>query len=404
MNFEWQLALRLLREGRAQTALIAAGIGLGVAVVVFLTALINGLQANLIARTLGSQAHITLTAPDRTVIPAQLPGPLEFQSVQPRPQRVAPILNSALLLRQLAAEPEITAISPLVSGAAFALRGTADKSVAVIGVDPEAYTRIIPLQTQLVAGEWRLGSEEAVIGRRLADELGIQTGDRLTLQSAGGRSLNVTVRGIFELGVKDPDRRWVLLSLRSAQNLLNLAGEITGIDLTVRDLFTADPVAARLQQQHDITAESWMTSNQQLMTGLRSQSASSSVIRFFVLVSVAFGIASVLAVAVVQKQRDIGILRAMGMPRRAVLRVFLIQGGVLGLFGALAGSVAGAGLARLFAGLVRNTQGDPLFPIALTPELFLSAIAVAVFTGLLAAALPASRAAALDPVKAIRNS
>ncbi|HEX5277855.1 MAG TPA: FtsX-like permease family protein, partial [Fluviicoccus sp.] len=110
------------------------------------------------------------------------------------------------------------------------------------------------------------------------------------------------------------------------------------------------------------------------------------------------------AVAVVQKQRDIGILRAMGMPRRAVLRVFLIQGGVLGLFGALAGSVAGAGLARLFAGLVRNTQGDPLFPIALTPELFLSAIAVAVCTGLLAAALPASRAAALDPVKAIRNS
>ena len=404
MNFEWQLALRLLREGRAQTALIAAGIGLGVAVVVFLTALINGLQANIIARTLGSQAHITLTAPDRTVIPAQLPGPLEFQSVQPRPQRVAPILNSALLLRQLAAEPEITAVSPLVSGAAFALRGTADKSVAVIGVDPEAYTRIIPLQTQLVAGEWRLGSEEAVIGRRLADELGIRTGDRLTLQSAGGRSLNVTVRGIFELGVKDPDRRWVLLSLRSAQNLLNLAGEITGIDLTVRDLFAADAVAARLQQRHDITAESWMTSNQQLMTGLRSQSASSSVIRFFVLVSVAFGIASVLAVAVVQKQRDIGILRAMGMPRRAVLRVFLIQGGVLGLFGALAGSVAGAGLARLFAGLVRNTQGDPLFPIALTPELFLSAIAVAVFTGLLAAALPASRAASLDPVKAIRNS
>lgn len=404
MNFEWQLALRLLREGRAQTALIAAGIGLGVAVVVFLTALINGLQANIIARTLGSQAHITLTAPDRVVIPARLPGPLEFQSVQPRPQRVAPILNSALLLRQLAAEPEITAISPLVSGAAFALRGTADKSVAVIGVDPEAYTRIIPLQTQLVAGEWRLGSEEAVIGRRLADDLGIRTGDRLTLQSAGGRSLNVTVRGIFELGVKDPDRRWVLLSLRSAQNLLNLAGEITGIDLTVRDLFAADAVAARLQQRYDITAESWMTSNQQLMTGLRSQSASSSVIRFFVLVSVAFGIASVLAVAVVQKQRDIGILRAMGMPRRAVLRVFLIQGGVLGLFGALAGSVAGAGLGRLFAGLVRNTQGDPLFPIALTPELFLSAIVVAVFTGLLAAALPASRAAALDPVKAIRNS
>jgi lipoprotein-releasing system permease protein len=119
---------------------------------------------------------------------------------------------------------------------------------------------------------------------------------------------------------------------------------------------------------------------------------------------VAFGIASVLAVAVVQKQRDIGILRAMGMSRRAVRRVFLIQGGLLGLLGALAGCAAGAGLARLFAGLVRNTQGDPLFPIALTPDLFLSATAVAVVTGLIAAVLPAARAAALDPVQAIRNS
>ncbi len=403
MSFEWELALRLLREGRVQTALIAGGIGLGVAVVVFLTALINGLQANLIARTLGSQAHITLSAPERAVRAAAPPVAQEFRAIQPRPQRIEPILNSAELLARLAHEPEITAISPTVSGAAFALRGGVDKSVAVIGIDPAAYVRIIPLDRQLVAGAWRLGSDETVIGRRLAEDLGVGPGDRLSLRSANGRTLDVTVRGVFELGVKDPDRRWVLLPRRAAQNLLDLTGELTAIDLTVRDLFAADRVAAGLQQRYGVVAEDWMASNRQLMTGLRSQSASSSVIRFFVMVSVAFGIASVLAVAVVQKQREIGILRAMGMTRRGVLRVFLIQGGLLGAGGALAGSAAGAGLARLFAGAMRGANGEPLFPITLTPGLFLSAVAVAMATGLLAAALPAARAARLDPVQAIRN-
>lgn len=403
MNLEWQLALRLLREGRAQTLLIAGGITLGVAVVVFLTALINGLQANIIARTLGSQAHITLSAPDREVEAVMPAAPGEARVVQPRPQRLEPLLNAPLLRRELESDPGILAVSQLISGAAFALRGQADKSVAVIGVDPEAYARIIPLPSRLVDGAWRLGSDEAVIGRRLAEELAVKPGDRLALRSAGQRSLIVTVRGVFELGVKDPDRRWVLLSLRSAQNLLDRPGEITGIDLTVRDLFAADAMADRLEARWAVRAESWMESNQQLMSGLKSQSASSSVIRFFVLVSVALAIASVLAIAVVQKQREIGILRAMGMPRRAVLRVFLIQGGLLGLLGAVTGSACGAGLARLFAGMARNPQGEALFPITFSPSLFLSAIAVAVITGLLAAALPAVRAARLDPVQAIRN-
>jgi len=403
MSFEWQLAMRLLREGRAQSLLILSGISLGVAVVVFLTALINGLQNNLISRTLGSQPHLTLSAPDAAATPVRPAGALELRVLQPRPQRLEPIMNGQALLTALSREPDLRAVSPLVSGAAFARRGNADKSVAVLGVQAEAYRRVIPLDEKLIAGEWRLGSGEAVIGTRLAAELGIGVGDRLNLQSAANRTLPVIVRGIFELGVKDPDRRWVLVSLRSAQHLLDLDGEITGIDVQLTQLFDADAVAQRLQLQYGVQAESWMQSNQQLMTGLRSQSASSSVIRFFVLVSVAFGIASVLAVSVIQKQRDIGILRAMGMPRRAVLRVFLIQGGVMGALGAVAGSLAGGGMAIAFAGLMRNARGEALFPIELSPVLFLNAVLVACITGLLAAALPALRAARLDPVTAIRN-
>jgi lipoprotein-releasing system permease protein len=145
-----------------------------------------------------------------------------------------------------------------------------------------------------------------------------------------------------------------------------------------------------------------MSSNQQLMTALKSQTASTTLIRFFVLISVAFGIASVLAIAVVQKQKEIGILRAMGLSQRSVLVVFLIQGGLLGFLGSVLGSLGGMGLGKFFGLVARSATGEPLFQLALTQELFISTMFVATLTGLISAAMPAYRAAKLDPVQAIR--
>jgi lipoprotein-releasing system permease protein len=141
-----------------------------------------------------------------------------------------------------------------------------------------------------------------------------------------------------------------------------------------------------------------MQSNAQLMNALRSQSLSTGMISFFVAVSVAFGIASVLSITVVQRTREIGILRAMGTRQRQMLRVFLVQGAVLGLVGSAIGAFAGYGLVWAF-----NTFGPGLFYIPVAPTLVPVAMAVATLTGTIAAAVPARRAARLDPVVAIRN-
>ena len=152
-----------------------------------------------------------------------------------------------------------------------------------------------------------------------------------------------------------------------------------------------------------LRADSWMTVNAELLAGLSAQSSSKWLIQFFVVVAVALGIASVLIVSVVQKSREIGILRAVGTPRRRIVLVFLIQGGVLGLIGSIAGAGLGALLAKLFEGLVRDPGGAPRFPVQLTPALFLSSIALAIGVGLVAAMIPARRASRLDPATAIRN-
>ena len=152
-----------------------------------------------------------------------------------------------------------------------------------------------------------------------------------------------------------------------------------------------------------LDADSWMKLNAELLTGLSAQSSSKNMIEFFVVVAVALGIASVLIISVVQKSREIGILRAVGTPPRRVLLVFLIQGGVLGFGGSLLGCGLGAILSKLFEGIARAPDGAPKFPLQLDLQLFLFATAIATGIGLLAAVIPARRASRLDPATAIRN-
>ena len=169
------------------------------------------------------------------------------------------------------------------------------------------------------------------------------------------------------------------------------------------DAFDAERVARELHASTGLDVDSWMSLNAQLLTGLSAQSSSKSVIQFFVILAVALGIASVLAVSVVQKSREIGILRAVGTSSRRVLEVFLIQGGVLGLAGSFVGAGLGAALAKAFENVARGPDGAPQFPVVLDLSLFVTATALATGVGLVAAVLPARRASRIDPAKAIRN-
>ena len=248
-----------------------------------------------------------------------------------------------------------------------------------------------------MSGEFRVGAGDAVIGKQLASNLGLRVGDKLRLDAGRDANTIVNVAGIFELGVRDLDSRFVYLDLRQSQSLLNLPGGVTVIDVTVRDIFAADVVAARIGRLTGLKSESWMETNAQLMNALSSQSMSTRIISLFVALSVAFGIASVLSVSVVQRTREIGILRAMGITQGQMLRVFLIQGALFGLAGSAIGGLAGYGLVWVF-----NNLGTGLFYIPVSKGLMPMAMAIATVTGVLSAAIPARRAARLDPVVAIR--
>lgn len=405
MRFVWVVAWRLLREGRFQSWLIVGGVAIGVAVIVYITAIVNGLQANIIERTLSAQAHVVLRPAERvnTRVLQDRDGVVTLADVRKRTQREETITDVAPVLQTVRAWPGVAAAAAVVSGPGVAQQGGVRKAVVLIGVVLDDYQAVIRLDDKRRAGALSLQTGEALIGTELAADLGLTPGSRLRLQSATGETLSVRVAGLMDYGIQDLNRRRVLLPLRDAQSLLGLGLGVTEIDVRLRDLFAAQGLAADLQRATGLQADSWQAANGQLVTALRSQSASSLMIRVFVTIAVALGIASVLVVSVVQRQREIGILRAMGTPRHRILGVFLLQGGIVGLVGSLLGAALGAALAVGFTRIARNADGSPLFPMVLEVNLFVSTAVLATAVGVLAAWLPAMRAARLDPVEAIRG-
>ncbi|MDO9160304.1 MAG: ABC transporter permease, partial [Burkholderiaceae bacterium] len=345
LPFELLVALRFLREGRMQSVLILAGVTGGVAVIIFLTQLINQLQGTIIDRVLGSQAHIVIRPPDDlTRIP---PPPAEESAVaenpnaasandqkdtenattrivQPRAQRLRPVDQWEQAAALAADTPGVLAVSPLVTGPAFAVRGTSNKSVVLMGVVPEAYGRIVKMDGYMTQGRFAVQGTQTLIGTELAKDLGLAVGDKLRVTTASGRAETLHISGLFDTGNRDLNRRWVFVTLKLAQTLLDVPGGVSQIDLTVTDLFGAEAVARQLQGRTGQTVESWMQTNSGLLTALANQSVSNNLIRSFVVIIVALGISSVLVVSVVQKQREIGILRAMGAGRQRIMAVFLL--------------------------------------------------------------------------------
>ena len=403
--FEPFVAIRFLKEGLVQTLFIIGGISIGVGVIIFMSALLTGLKSNFVNRVLTGQAHIQVIAPkevvramrssgDRDVVQSTLQSPL---------QRLKSIDQWQSIAAQIAQMPWVSVVSPAATGAALVIRGSASQSVNLMGIVPDLYYQIVPLPEKIVQGRAVLSGEDVLIGTELASILGVTVGDKISLSSATGSFNVLTLRGIFDLGNKGANTRTVYVAMRSAQSLLNLTGVATVLDVTLQDVYQAENIAQKITAMTQMQADSWIKTNEQFFTAIGAQTTANTAIRFFVALSVGFGIASVLVVSVVQRSSDIGILRAMGIKRSQILRIFLIQGGLLGLGGALVGACLGASALLLWDVFMRNADGTVMFVLELDGALLLQALALATLTGLLAAFAPALRAARLDPVVAMRG-
>ena len=406
LPFEWILATRFMREGLLQTLFIIAGVALGVAVIVFMSSLIYGLQGSIIRRTLDYQAQIIILPPEEVARSLRDTKTNQANSailIQPRAQRLRSV-DQWQKARELALNIKgVTVVSPIVSGEGFVLRADANRAVAITGIEPETYLQLIALKAKIIAGKPELTTSDIVIGTDLAKELGVWLSDKIILQTASGASITLIICGIFDYGNKYQNLGTTYVALRTAQSLLNLPGGATSVQINLNDPYLAQIVGEQIQAQTGLKVDSWITTNKELFTALYGQKITFFVIRLFVGLTAALGIASVLVVSVVQKSKEIGILRATGTTRVQILRIFLLQGALFGLIGSIFGSAASWGLLIAWRNLAKNADGTPFFVLSFDPMYFVYAGLGAMLVGIISAVFPAQRAARLDPAVAIRG-
>ncbi len=404
LPFEWVLATRFLREGLLQTLFIISGVALGVSVIVFMSALLTGLQASIFKTLLDYQPQIVIKPPDEAPRVLRNDPGIEFATrIQPRALRLRSLDQWQKVRDTTLATSGVLAVAPVLEDSAFIVRGDATTGVGIRGIETQSYLRLIALAEKITAGTAVLTSTDVLIGRKLAKDLGLEVGDKLTLKAAQGTSVVLFVSGIFNFGNDGVDTGSVYVALRTAQSLLGLPGGVTSLWVKVGKPFDAEATAQSIAAQPGIKVESWIKTNAEFFKALSGQTMSFFVIRLFVGLTAALGIASVLVVSVVQKSKEIGILRATGTSRGQILGVFLLQGAILGLLGSIFGSLMGWLFLIAWRGFAINDEGVPFFTLDAGLTLYLVVAAGATLVGTLSALFPAQRAARLDPAVAIRG-
>jgi lipoprotein-releasing system permease protein len=412
--FAWSFALRNLRYNPRQSLLTVAIVGTSVALIIFLTALISGLQKRLLANVTEAISHIIIKPQERFPIPAwQLPESQKDEvlyvgetiKLEQRKRKIEEWQTWLSRLEQF--DREVLAVSPVVEGQGILSRGEKRKGVLVTGVLPERHNQVVDLQSKLVKGRFfGLNAGEITVGWKLADEFALQLGDKIRLVSSDDIAATYTVAGIFDSGFAAVDSSTVFLPLRDAQSLFGLGTAVTHIGLKLDHIFEADSLAARLALQVPYEARSWMQDNQSLLSGLRAQAQSSNLIVVFTTIAAGLGIASILVMVVVSKLRELGILKAMGASRGQILGAFAIQGTLLAAIGGTFGSAAGVALCLFLsrfqtaASVTGRMVG--MFPMDLTTGIVLQALAIALAIGFVASLYPALRAARVNPIEVIR--
>lgn len=382
MKTAFRISWRFLTSNKGQTLLIMLGIAIGVSVQVFIGSLIAGLQKSLVETTIGSSSQITVKARERG-------GLIEdYEALMAGISRVDGLMN----------------ISAAADAAGFIQVGDETYPVAARGFSFADAEGIYKLSAALQEGSFP-GENEVLLGRELMEEAGIAVGDTLPLRTPLGRVRDVRVSGMYDLKVASLNRSWAIAGLPLVQELFSYGAGVTSLEMQAADPFAADTLAEDIAQvlPDGLKTENWKDANASLLSGLNGQSVSSLMIQVFVMVSVILGISSVLAISVMQKSRQLGILKAMGIKDKTASLIFLSQGFFLGVFGAVLGVLLGLGLAVDFTSFAVKPDGTPVVALFIDPQFIALSGLIALLASTLAALVPARRSSKLDPMEVIKN-
>jgi len=384
MKLAYNIAIRFLKSSKGQTVLIALGIAVGVSVQIFIGSLIQGLQIGLLDKTIGNTSHITITSKtDDKLID-------DWKSKS----------------EKLVGIDGIKDISVASDFNAFLNSQSNDYAILVRGFNMDDADRIYNIKNRIYEGTFPKGEDEIILGKEFQKESDVKLGDNVDITTATGSKKAVKIVGFYDLKVASINKNWVMTTLKTSQELFKFEDKITAIEMKVNDPFNADEISSIINSNffgEELKVENWKEENEQLLSGLKGQSVSSIMIQVFVLIAVLLGIASVLAISVVQKSKQIGILKAMGIKDKTASQIFLFQGAILGVLGAILGVALGIGLLFIFTKFAVNADGTPVVDVYIDYKFIGFSGIIAIISATLAALIPAIKSSKLSPMEVIKN-
>ena len=311
------------------------GMALGVMALIVVLSVMNGFQKEIRARMLGASPHLEVVADGGRIN--------DWQPV----------------LKKVAQNPQVAAAAPYVAGQGMLSYGQSVQGVMVRGIDPAKETAITELSNKIKAGaleDLRSGDFGIVLGIDLAHALGVRLGEKIMLITPQGqispigmmpRLKQFRVVGIFEIGMAPYDNNLALINISDAQKLFLLGDAVTGISAKLRDVDLAPQVSREIQRQlpDNLYANDWTHQNSNYFRAVQMEKRMMFIILSLIVAVAAFNIVSTLVMAVTDKQADIAILRTLGASPRSIMKIFIVQGVVIGLIGTLLGAIGGIALA-----------------------------------------------------------
>lgn len=412
MSYELFIGLRYLKAKRKQTfvsliTLISiAGVMVGVTALIVVIAVMNGFKEDLRDKILGVTSHVVISRFDGNIS--------KYQEVKAKVEEVS----------------GVNAATPFIYTQVMISSRKAISGAVLRGIEPQTASKVINLQKNLRAGslkeleaenkpEGMRATPGIILGNELARNIGASRGEPVTVISPLGRltplgrvprSQTFRVAGIFDSGMYEYDSTIAYVSLWAAQRFLGIGDRVTGIEVRVDDIYEADRVARAIGKTLDgypYWSRDWMRMNKNLFSALKLEKIVMFIILTLIILVAAFNIVGTLIMVVIEKTRDIAILKSMGATRRSIMKIFLIEGAVIGLVGTLLGLLGGYTLCTLlatykFIELPSDVYYISTLPVRMNPlDVALIALAAIVIT-LAASVYPAWQASRFDPAEAIR--
>ncbi len=409
MGFEFFISIRYLLAKRRQafvsliTFISVAGVAVGVTALIVVLAVMNGFHDDLRNRILGITSHVQIGS---------------YGGAMP---------NYNQLMQQIEKEPGVIGATPFIYAQIMITSGRSVSGAIMRGIEPISASKIMKLQANLLSGNLSDLAQATtepgtypgiILGVELANNLGVRTGEYLTIITPSGRltpmgqvpkSKLFQVVGIMQSGMFEYDNTLAYVDLSAAQQFLAIGDAVTGIEVGVKDIYQAGAIAQTIKNQlgPGYYVRDWMQMNRSFFSALKLEKAVMFVILTLIILVAAFNIVSSLIMLVMEKGRDIAILKAMGATTASIKKIFILEGFLIGVSGTALGILGGFTLCSLlkeykFIDLPQTIYHISKLPVKMEAIDLITIAFTAILISLVATIYPSRKAAGLDPAEALR--